>query len=397
MRKCSSLFLLLYVLVVSPSLAQSQHQEISGKQAASDIRQLIQLVDDIHINPYVLYPDSLWKDELQKLILQFEKKASVSRSDVFISVLPHFFKLRDIHLSLSLPLKNNDYLKNRKHYLLMKVRILDDCLYYTGSFYTQIPFGSQIISINGVSAEEIIQKMLLMSPSEGMNPETQSLFAERNFLEYFPLVYHVQQSNKIQFIEPGGNNIVETYAEGKIPTKQSGKKGVPPKTPNYFKIQFYDNWNTAYIAIESFSHGSTQEYKDFLQFTFTTIWEKGVQNLIIDLRNNEGGYAERGEKLLSFLISEETPFVESIIYKNSRLADSIYDRLSKNSMLLKRMNILDEVYRLKSNPYGYIDTVFYAKSQPAPHHVFLGRVYVLINGMSISTTGLFCNSLRICY
>jgi hypothetical protein len=49
---------------------------------------------------------------------------------------------------------------------------------------------------------------------------------------------------------------------------------------------------------------------------------------------------------------------------------------------------------LESMPYGIFDTVFYAGSKPAPQHVFLGRVYVLINGMSISTTGLFCNSLR---
>jgi C-terminal processing protease CtpA/Prc len=56
--------------------------------------------------------------------------------------------------------------------------------------------------------------------------------------------------------------------------------------------------------------------------------------------------------------------------------------------------VLDELMKLENSSYGTYDTVYYGNIKPHGF-VFSGKLYILMNGLSVSTTGLVCNSLRL--
>ena len=74
--------------------------------------------------------------------------------------------------------------------------------------------------------------------------------------------------------------------------------------------------NTALLTISSFWIGSESAYKRFLKNAFLSIRQKETENLIIDVRNNEGGNDKRGAILLSWLMSEEFRYYDRLASHN---------------------------------------------------------------------------------
>ncbi len=87
-----------------------------------------------------------------------------------------------------------------------------------------------------------------------------------------------------------------------------------------------------------------------------------MQNLIIDVRNNQGGDTRNSRFLLSFLLNEQFVLVEQY-YKREK----------------------GEIVKCNGPQHGTHQPM----SKP-----FNGNIYVLINGGSFSNTGIFCSVLR---
>lgn len=373
--------------------AQKRDAPLSAQYAIEDVQWLERFIFDVHINVGALYPDSVLHQTFQNLIDSISGIQKISRVELYTSLLPVFHLINDIHLSMYLPKKQNEYVKNKGYFLLLPVRIIDNGLFVAKTKKSSIPFGARIVRINGIPDSVIIRKMQSTSPSDGDNIYSKNRIAEKNFIELFPLFFSVQKTNRVEWIRYNSLDTVSTDVPGTKKINQLLQSTESSAYTNYHKITFYRSLSTVKIDVSSFSVDNSEDYKEFLRWVFYTLYEEDIDNLIIDLRNNEGGYAERGEQLLSYLIPQETPYITSIIFKKSQMADEIFNKQSKNSPILKRMYVLSELLDMKNQPYGTYDTVFYETTQPEEFH-FEGNIYVLINGLSVSTTGLFCNSLR---
>jgi hypothetical protein len=389
---------LFFILMITYSAfsciqAQKYQASLTSQQAIEDIEWLKNFIADVHIDPFKLYPENDWREKLDNLIEKFSNQNTVNVSKLFVDVLPVFHNIQDIHMSLFLYPARNDYLLDKNHYLVLNIRIFENALYSVCTTCSNIPVGSRIVSINQIPDHEIIRILRSVSPSDGANIMTKNRIAERNFIELFPLIFPVYESNTIEILPPESDSVVSVSYAGIILPKGIAGYSDHSISKNYHEVVLYDSLKTALLTVPSFSTGSKSDFSDFLQFAFGEIRKRSIENLIIDLRNNEGGYAERGEILLSYLIPEETTFFSNIVFKKSRMADEIFNEQSRNSRFLKRMYVLSELMRMDKNPYGTYDTVYYRKVKPAKH-VFTGKIYVLINGLSVSTTGLLCNSLR---
>lgn len=115
------------------------------------------------------------------------------------------------------------------------------------------------------------------------------------------------------------------------------------------------------LTIKSFDRnrlgGPDQHFEKFLAKCFSELNEKNVKNLIIDLRENAGGQDEYGPLLYSYLTSKPFRYYGSI------------ESTSK-------------VFGKEENP-------LLATLQPHAEN-FGGKVFILINGLSFSTTAEFC-------
>ena len=110
-----------------------------------------------------------------------------------------------------------------------------------------------------------------------------------------------------------------------------------------------------------------QDFKTEISNAFNLIAENRIQQLIIDLRNNQGGDLEYGVYLLSYLLDE--PF---------RILDQYYKvgADETNDELVKTNGEESGIHACKENR-------------------FKGKVYVLINGGSFSNSGIVASALKI--
>ncbi len=390
---CVFLFLIFYFINIRYGFSQKKGIFLTSQQAIEDIEWLQKFIKDVHIAPNALFPEQEMNDSFIALKAKFMGMDKVSRTTLFINLLPVYYKVRDIHLSLFLPFPENDFIKQEKYVLDIKIKILNDNIYALGNTNPLIPAGSRILSVNNLPDSVILREIRAVSPSDGQNDFSKNRLAERNFVEFFPLLFPVRKENNLKIVQPERSDTTEVTISASQAEKNSFAKRSGTNAKNFHEVMILDSLKTALIRVSSFTEGSNEDFRDYLNFAFGEIEKRNITNVIIDLRNNEGGFAMRGEMLLSYLIPLNVPYVTNVVFKKSRMADEIFNRQSRNSPLLKRILVLDELMKLENSSYGTYDTVYYRETAPADK-VFRGKVYVLINGLSVSTTGLVCNSLR---
>ncbi len=121
------------------------------------------------------------------------------------------------------------------------------------------------------------------------------------------------------------------------------------------ELEIIEEKNIAIMTIKTFIYyDRVPMFKEFLEKSFKEISDKEIQNLILDLRGNDGGDPFCAALLFSYLISEPVPYYAGSYNKYSELAKPI----------------------------------------PPVEHRFAGNLYTLINGRCFSTNAHFCSLLK---
>lgn len=247
-----------------------------------------------------------------------------------------------------------------------------------------IPAGSEVLVINGTSVSDIMDKMLNSFCSDGNNTTFKYIEMSHYFSAYYANLVEGPDTFTVKY--QNGQGIAETkipsVSHEKIEQYEKHLDEVANNTP-LNRINFREN-ETALLSIPSFWEGTGKKYKQFLKNSFEAINQKKVKNLIIDLRNNEGGIDRRGSLLLSYLMNREFNYYDRLevttrkkysFAKQARLPGfyGIYRHL------ISKEN--DGSYRWNHNKN--------LKVQKPQKNNFSGNVYVLINGASFSVTAEF--------
>jgi hypothetical protein len=249
---------------------------------------------------------------------------------------------------------------------------------------SSIPAGSEVLEINGNSVSDIMDKMLNSFCSDGNNTTFKYIEMSHYFGAYYANLFEGPDTFTVKY--RNGQGIAETkipsVSHEKIELYEKRLAKVANNKP-LNRINFQGN-EMAVLTIPSFWEGTEKNYKQFLKNSFEAINQKKVKNLVIDLRNNEGGIDRRGSLLLSYLMDREFSYYDRLevttrkkysFAKQARLPGfyGIYRHLiSKGN---------DGSYRWNHNKN--------LKVQKPQKNNFSGDVYVLINGASFSVTAEF--------
>ena len=120
-------------------------------------------------------------------------------------------------------------------------------------------------------------------------------------------------------------------------------------------IDFLEAKSTAVMTVKTFIYYDRVDYfRDFMSRSFRQIREKDIENLILDLRGNDGGDPFCAVILYSYLEKEPAPYF--------------------------------------AEPYGRYAEL--AKPVPLPDDRFTGRLFILLDGRCGSTNGHFSALLK---
>lgn len=239
---------------------------------------------------------------------------------------------------------------------------------------TMVEEGAELISINGLSTDFIYSELIKRQPRDGYNITYPEWILNSYFREFYSYVFGHPDTFEIQF-KNHFNEIKTVKVDGLSKEKMSCFLGNPlyPEIEEKKGVNFAmdDKNELGYLSIRSFDRTNYikyyhQNYKRVLRKSFRKIKQKNIDNLILDLRGNQGGNFDYGSILLTYLLEDEFQLItETAVIKHQ--TDTI--------KVKKGICLATNKHKPKKNS-------------------FKGKLIVLINGGCFSCCGIVTSHLE---
>lgn len=301
MRKRFLLFMaVLFFPCISPAQTSEQAKGhpfvLTKEKACDDIDSLIYALNEIH-------PDMFSVCSLNDYMMQVNKVKdslpdSVTVTQLYDRVAPLVSLIGDGHTCMVFPY-NEVFTKSLRR-LPLQVEIDDNTAEATvvlSALPEMVPEKAKLISINGVAVKDMIDWMLRYCSGERRFFKLQRL--SYNFLAFFQMRYTADKY-KVKFIYEGKVRVATlpsmTYEEEakKLMTLKPKKVNTQPQEPYSFSISDDNRY-----AIMNFKNMVDPDRMTvFADSMVSELRQRGVPNLIIDMRSNGGGFSDVGDTLL---------------------------------------------------------------------------------------------------
>jgi C-terminal processing protease CtpA/Prc len=291
---------------------------------------------------------------------------------------------------------------NQKDKLPFSFRVLEEKIFITENSIdnVNIPFGSEILAIDDIPTQTLLQETAKLVKADGANDDKRyadlNTFGVGSYIEmfdsYFPLLYPpTNEQYTIKIKKPNSQKIEEL----KVNTVRRAERTnmLIKKNPNHitkadqlWKLEFWEN-NTAYLQLGTFNvFKFSFDWKEFLKNAFKEIKKRKVQNLVIDIRWNEGGQDE----VLLFLGQNITKQPIKIPQRQNLVR---YNKISaelKPYLSTWDNSFFDLSSKTKpfNNEYFTLISEDITEIQPFKN-AFEGKIYLLVNSCNSSATFYF--------
>lgn len=373
---------ILVVLLCSFSFGMpSDKYDASRKYTPEELKEDLAYLRDKyeHHNPNLyLY---ITKPELDKLFDSLSENIHTSMTDIefyrYIGIITS--RIKDGHTSV-FPNEDSEWWYGNKNYFLPLLVTCNNEQIFTdlcASPDRTIPDGSEILSVNGLTSEEILARMKPYAPRDGYN-DTRVTWIMNNFFAYF-YCYCVGTAEHfdIAYKTPDGKILAHRQDALAVDTMWANayrfypQRYISGKKDSAITLRYEDDSSTAILRIRTFDKDGLKSmgvaaFKTTIQNYFIGINNAHVKNLVIDVRDNGGGNPEYARYVLSHLMDSSFVYIEQ--YKK-------VDRLHWNDC--------EKRTQVRWYPYCGIGTFKPGKS------VYCGNLYVLMDGGSTSTAGDF--------
>ena len=383
--------ILLVVISLFNHTIQGQRQ-LDSVKAIEDFTIFKNILTEAHPALY----EYISKDSLSHLFLSQRNKISDSTSDIdlYKSLATISSPIGDGHLQLFAP----NTLKTESYYFPLILKIIDS-EFYTDTEDFGIPIGSKIIEINGIKTTTILQKFKKYISSDGYNLTRKYRDIELKFGLYYAYEFGITKKFKIDYNIPHSKEIVSIFLDAepfiKVRLRNAKRNSYfhtfhkNTDTIRYFEdrisnknpyVYYKKDLKTAVLVVNSFS-GDIKIFKSNLIKIFKEINKKKVEHLIIDVRNNDGGYRPNAIHLFSFITNKifkqrTKEFVASLQIPEK---DYVIKTLGDENLFLKAKFNQHPVIDGWEIKFDELETIMV----PEKHH-FNGKVYVLTSGTTFS-------------
>ncbi len=291
-------------------------------------------------------------------------------------------------------------------------RILDRRIFIAenASEHEAIPVGAEIKRVNDIPVSEIWDSLLPLVKADGNNDGKRladlQVFGVEGFEAfdvYFPLLFPPRNgtySLEIQFQEGGPLQTLEVNAL----TPKQRKEALLQRSGGYPVTDWDSLWqftvidpNAALLRLPHFQTWKmTMNWRKFLQDAFSALQKQAIPNLVIDIRNNEGGADEVIAFLSQYLVSKPIamePMEDRLRYEYIAPEWEPYLRSWDDSF----KDFRGKVRRIDDRFYTWIKPDDPLEI-PAGKKAFSGNIYLLVDETNSSATfylAKFCKDHRL--
>lgn len=381
---------------------------LTKEQMKEDFAYLRRGLEETHPALYRYTPKDLMQKKMDSLAGLLNK--DMAFYDYYLLVVSLMADIRCAH-TYATPVQDlgNYYQKQIRIFPLELIRAGDH--YYStvsGTMDNSMQSGDEVLSINGKPVRSVVQQIYRYLWSDGyIESSKASLITGSKFgLFYYMMVERPDSflvsvrdlqgqvkevtipalpfSDYIKnvFKNPANKRLISVY-ESK--NKKEQKEG--------WRLDITKDTDIGYLRINGFGGGKDEEgaakkMRDFMDKSLATLKKKGIVNLVVDLRNNGGGWDIQGEELFTYFMKDTVPV--RYFQRMHAITDSSeffkYSDLPAEIKVSAKNFLIAEADGTFSLMEKYTTGL---RLQYAKPNRFTGKVYFLINGGTGSSASEF--------
>lgn len=361
--------------LVAQSAARQPERQFQVAELRADLRWYREALQRKHPNLHVYTPEpaiDAFFDSLDASI-----RSPMTEREFFNLLTLSFTRVRDGHTHIFPSDATNRYLNESGRFLPVKL-VFEEGEMRVAEVYcpdSPLPPGARILSINKQAAGGIWTYMMERQIRDGYNETYPAWILNRWFKNYYAFHFGCPETFEFEYRLPGQTETqvvaMPALSQARIDACRSSKE--PGLKTQGISLSIDTAGRTAVLRISDF-HSAVlkkqygQRFKPVISAHFQTIRALGIEHLILDLRDNQGGDLGNGAFLLKHLIDHPFKIVEG------------YGKARRHTTSGPR-----RVRKVRGPAEGWQKPV----GQP-----FTGRLYVLVNGGSFSNSGIVSSGLR---
>ncbi len=239
--------------------------------------------------------------------------------------------------------------------------------------------GTEILSINKINTTVLLKYLLERMVRDGDNENYPEWILNNYFNIYYGFSFGHPDKFEFELREVNGSTTSKTIDALPISTINQNRNAryaqhfSMKRSGDAIYLESIDSIKTSVLTIKSWDNSLLknkyhQHFKKEIKNAMNEVLKKNPENIIIDLRNNQGGNAENGIYLLSYLMNQKFEYVKTV----KKLICN-----TDTSQILK--SITNSSFTQTGNPQK---------------NIYSGKLYVLTNGGSFSNSGIFCSRIK---
>jgi C-terminal processing protease CtpA/Prc len=312
----------------------------------------------------------------------------------FLRVLaPTVAAIKCGHTGLSLPEPLRKAVNTSVPLLPLSVKVINKRAYVFRDLSTpeRRLAGREIRAINNQPATKIIARMLAAASGDGdVETSRQARISGFRFGVLLYTMVGTQSPYELTLYDAKTKREEKVRLDGLTLAKlaETAKASYPQddEPTRAAELHYLDDGRIAVMKINGFGGFVDAERKKnlkvFYQESFDEMQQKGTRALVLDLRDNGGGADELGKLLLSYLIDQPFKYYDDLVINNDHFEMMKYAGRPDFKISDKQAERgADGKFHATSHPNWGINQ----PSKPT----FTGKVFILINGGSFSTTSEF--------
>lgn len=345
-------------------------QALSKDKLLTDLLQLKSSIEEYQVTLFEFQSPDVWNQNCTELFSQIKEDSAQSYSHqkafYWISRLTSLANEGHYRLGNWQDTVHSGFLANRYLYLPIAVWIIDGRLYLRKDYSKEqcLIRGSEILSINGLSSSEIVDKLRKCNPADANILSYKDRVIESGFNWQYYLYVDTSSLAKIQYLDNDSIQSCQIKALCRDSLFAQVNR-LNPQVESSAEDRFYSlkfESNTAWLELPSFDRNRMKQFEidpdDFYEAIFDSIKAARSEHLVIDLRANTGGRNEMVDEILPYLIHDElnVDFLRKSISWKGKEKKYRFPKRDKNA--------------------------------------FQGQIYVLINGLSFSNGSVLARHLK---
>lgn len=382
------------LLLATPSLDRAQTTEkFQPAQLREDLRIARQSLEESQSGLYRYTK----KADLDRIFDEAEKSMDhpMNFFEFYRVMMPTIAGIKCGHTTIDMPPDVRAELE-RQRWLPFDVKVLESKAYIFRDYTKGGNLaGKEIQSINGVSAGRIISTLLAAVSKDGDIQSSRQREISNNFGEDLITLLGLRAPYKVALTVSGSKTTEQVQVVGlKHEDRVKLSKTLYPQDPpskDFADLKFLDGGQIAYLTYSEFGT-NVEQGRAFMKRAFKAIQSKGSRALILDVRENAGGEDELGELLFSYLVATPFKYYDDIIVNKWKGSFSF---TAKYTDPHRDLTVPPGVAEPRADGRSHITLAaepLLGLQQPSKP-TFTGRLYVLTNGGSFSTTAEFLSVL----